>query len=60
MRDANLPPDCEAIVDGVLAGIAVTELVHEQALARSIKAMRRGGSCGTRQSSSNGSEKSSN
>jgi predicted nucleotidyltransferase len=34
--DANLPPDCEAIVDGVPAGIEVTELVHERALARSI------------------------
>ena len=36
-RDANLPPDCAAMVDGVLTGIEVTELVHENALARSIR-----------------------
>lgn len=35
--DANLPPDCAAIVDGVQTGIEVTELVHEKALKRSIR-----------------------
>lgn len=35
--DANLPPDCAAVVDGVATGIEVTELVHEKALARSIR-----------------------
>ena len=35
--DANLPPDCAAMVDGAHAGIEVTELVNEKALARSIR-----------------------
>ena len=34
--DANLPPDCAATVNGVHAGIEVTELVHEEGLAKSI------------------------
>jgi hypothetical protein len=32
------PPDCEAVIDGVVCGIEVTELVHEKALRRSLKA----------------------
>jgi hypothetical protein len=28
------PPDCEAIIDGQLSGIEVTELVHEKSLRR--------------------------
>lgn len=38
--DGNLPPDCAATVDGVHAGIEVTELVHEKALAKSINNSR--------------------
>jgi hypothetical protein len=34
------PPDCEAVVDGPLAGIEVTELVHQKTLERSLKAQR--------------------
>jgi len=34
--DANLPPDCQAVVDDLPTGIEVTELVNEKALARSI------------------------
>jgi hypothetical protein len=34
------PPDCEAIVDGRLAGIEVTELVHQKTLERSLKAQK--------------------
>jgi hypothetical protein len=36
-RDPNLPPDCAAVVDGLPTGIEVTELVNENALARSIR-----------------------
>ena len=36
-EDANLPPDCEAIVDGLDAGIEVTELVNEKRLKRSLE-----------------------
>jgi len=34
------PPDCEAMLDGQLSGIEVTELVHRPTLERSIKAVR--------------------
>jgi hypothetical protein len=34
------PPDCEAILDGRLSGVEVTELVHRKTLKRSIKAIR--------------------
>jgi hypothetical protein len=34
------PPDCEAIVEGQLAGIEVTELVHEGTLKRSLKVQK--------------------
>jgi hypothetical protein len=38
--DANLLPDCEGLIDGLPAGIEVTELVHEKALARSLHSNR--------------------
>src|SRR2546422_11570731 len=31
------PPDCEALVDGELVGIEVTELVHQRAMERSLR-----------------------
>ncbi len=31
------PPDCEAIVDGLWAGIEITELTHRETLERSLK-----------------------
>jgi len=34
------PPDCEAMLDGQLSGIEVTELVDQPTLERSIKAVR--------------------
>ena len=34
------PPDCEAIIDGCLTGIEVTELVHQPTLERSLKAIK--------------------
>jgi hypothetical protein len=34
------PPDCEALVDGELVGIEVTELVHRRAMERSLKAQK--------------------
>ena len=34
------PPDCEGTLDGHWSGVEVTELVHQQALERSIKAIR--------------------
>jgi hypothetical protein len=32
------PPDCEALVDGVLCGIEVRELLHQEALEQSVRA----------------------
>ena len=40
--DENAPPDCEAYVDGRWSGIEHTELVHQQTLERSLKAVKRG------------------
>jgi hypothetical protein len=34
------PPDCEAMLDGKLSGVEVTELIHRRTLERSIKAVR--------------------
>src|SRR5712671_1036974 len=34
------PPDCEALVDGQLVGVEVTELVHQRAMERSLKAQK--------------------
>jgi hypothetical protein len=39
-RGKEGPPDCEAYVDGVWAGIEVTELVHRPTLKRSLKAQK--------------------
>lgn len=36
------PPDCEAVIDGTLCGIEVTELVDERALRASLKALKAG------------------
>jgi hypothetical protein len=36
------PPDCEAIIDGQLCGIEVTEFVHQRKLGKSIKAIKSG------------------
>jgi hypothetical protein len=36
------PPDCEAIIDGQLCGIEVTEFAHQRKLGRSIKAIKTG------------------
>jgi hypothetical protein len=36
------PPDCEAIVDGQLCGIEVTEFAHQHKLGKSIKAIKSG------------------
>jgi len=34
------PPDCEGMLDGQWSGVEVTELVHRETLARSIKSVR--------------------
>jgi predicted nucleotidyltransferase len=39
-EDPNAPPDCEAKVDGIHAGIEVTELVHRESLELSIHSLR--------------------
>lgn len=36
------PPDCEAIIDGQLCGIEVTEFAHQRKLGRSIRAVKTG------------------
>lgn len=39
-EDGQDPPDCEAIINGCLTGIEVTELVHQPTLERSMKAIK--------------------
>jgi hypothetical protein len=34
------PPDCEATLDGRCSGVEVTELIHQRALERSLRALR--------------------